>query len=111
MTDTIFHKILRRELPADIVYEDEQVLAIKDIYPKAATHILFIPKEFVASIADITPATAHLPGVLIARAQEFAKQNGIDGYKLLFNVGAEGGQKFFYLHLHFLSEQVRSKSR
>lgn len=104
-TDTIFHRILRKELPADIVYEDDDVLAFKDIHPKAPTHLLFIPKRFVASIADVTPETADLPGMLIAKAKEFAEQHAIDGYKLTFHVGKGGGQEVFYLHLHFLSQK------
>lgn len=102
---TIFHKIRDRDVPADIVFEDDDVLAFTDIRPKAATHLLFIPKHFVASIADVTPETAHLPGMLILKAQRFAKEKGIDGYKLTFHVGAGGGQEVPYLHLHFLSEQ------
>lgn len=105
MNDTIFHKILRREIPATVVYEDENVLAFWDIHPKATTHLLFIPKSFVASIQDITPETAHLPGLLILTAQKFAREKGIDGYTLTFHVGKGGGQEVFYLHLHFLSEQ------
>ena len=102
---TIFHKIRDKEIPADIVYEDDEVLAFKDIHPKAPTHLLFIPKHFVASIADITPKTAHLPGLLILTAQKFAAKKGIVGYKLTFHVGKEGGQEVAYVHLHFLSEQ------
>ena len=101
---TIFHRILARKIPADIVYEDEEVLAFKDIHPKAPTHLLFIPKQFVASIADVTPETAHLPGLLVLKAQKFAREKGIDGYKLTFHVGKGGGQEVMYLHLHFLSE-------
>lgn len=103
MSDTIFHRILRKEIPASVVYEDDDVLAFKDIHPKAPTHLLFIPKHFVASIADVTPETAHIPGLLILKAQAFAKEKGIDGYKLTFHVGKDGGQEVFYLHLHFLS--------
>ncbi len=103
-SDTIFHKILRREIPAQIVHEDDEVLVFKDIYPKAPTHLLFIPKQFVASVADITDETSHLPGLLILKAQKFAKEKGIDGYKLTFHVGRGGGQEVMYLHLHFLSE-------
>ncbi len=102
---TIFHKIIDKEIPASIVYEDEDVLAFKDIHPKAPTHLLFIPKHFVASIADVTPETAHLPGMLILKAQRFAKEKGIAGYKLTFHVGKEGGQEVMYLHLHLLSDQ------
>ena len=102
---TLFHKIRDKELPATIVYEDDEVLAFKDIHPKAATHLLFIPKHFVASIAEVTPETAHIPGMLILKAQQFAKQKRIDGYKLTFHVGKGGGQEVMYLHLHMLSEQ------
>lgn len=106
--DTIFHKILRYEIPATVVYEDDEVMAFKDIHPKAPTHLLFIAKkdtDFVPSIADLTDATTHVPGLLIRKAQAFAKEQGIEGYQLKFNVGKGGGQEVFYLHLHFLSEQ------
>ncbi len=109
MEPTIFHRILNKEIPATVAYEDDEVLAFKDIHPKAPTHLLFIPKHFVASIADVTPATAHLPGLLILKAQEFAKKKGISGYKLTFHVGKGGGQEVFYLHLHFLSDQPFEK--
>lgn len=103
---TIFHKIIDKEIPSAVVYEDDEVLAFRDINPKAVTHLLFIPKHFVASIADVTPETAYIPGMLILKAQRFAKKKGIDGYKLTFHVGKGGGQEVPYLHLHFLSEQI-----
>ena len=105
---TIFHKIRDGEISAEVVYEDEHVLGFKDIHPQAPTHLLFIPrkdKDFVPSIADLTEITAHVPGMLIRTAQLFAKEQGIEGYKLVFHVGKEGGQEVFYLHLHFLSKQ------
>lgn len=105
---TIFHKIRDGEVSAETLFEDTEVLVFKDIHPKAPTHLLFIPKkeeDFVASIADLTEETRHVPGMLIEKAQQFAKKNGIDGYKLSFNVGKDGGQEVFYLHLHFLSSQ------
>ena len=109
MTDsTLFHKIRDREIPATIVLENDDVLAFKDIHPKAPTHILFIAKkdsDFVPSIADVTEVTAHVPLLLIRAAQQFAKEQGIDGYQIRFHVGKGGGQEVFYLHLHFLSEQ------
>ena len=104
-SDTVFHKIIRKEIPAKVAYEDDDILVFHDIHPKANTHLLFIPKHFVASIADITPETAHIPGMLIVKAQKFAKEQGIDGYKLTFHVGKGGGQEVFYLHLHFLSDK------
>lgn len=103
---TIFHKILAKEIPADVVYEDGEVLAFKDIHPRAPTHLLFIPKTFIGSIADVTEETAHIPGMLILKAKEFASRNGIDGYKLTFHVGKGGGQEVMYLHLHLLADKV-----
>jgi histidine triad (HIT) family protein len=105
METTIFHKIIKGEVPADIVYQDDDVMAIKDINPKAPTHILFLPKTFVSSIADVTDATADIPGMLILKAKAFAESKGIDGYKLVFHVGSGGGQEVFYLHLHLLSQK------
>ncbi len=108
MSDTIFHRIVRKEIPATVLCEDDEVLAFKDIHPKAPTHLLFIPKHFIESIAHVTPETAHIPGMLILKAQKFAAEKGIVGYKLQFNVGKEGGQEVPYLHLHFLSDKVLS---
>lgn len=102
--DTVFDKILRGELPATVVYEDDDVLGFLDIHPKAPTHVLFIPKVFCASVATATGDHAHLPGLLVQKAREFAVQKGIDGYKLSFNVGEGGGQEVPYLHLHFLAQ-------
>jgi histidine triad (HIT) family protein len=109
MEETIFHRILKKELPADIVYEDKDVLAFKDINPKAPTHVLFVPKRFVASIMDISEETADIPGMLILKAKEFAMNNELDGYKLTFHVGKGGGQEVFYLHLHLLSQKALPK--
>jgi histidine triad (HIT) family protein len=109
MEPTIFHRILAKEIPADIVYEDDEVLAFKDIHPKAPTHLLFIPKEFIPSISDVTEETAHIPGMLILKAKEFAASNGLDGYKLTFHVGKGGGQEVFYLHLHLMSSKALPK--
>jgi histidine triad (HIT) family protein len=86
------------------------VLAFKDIHPKAPTHILFVPKRFVASISDVTEETADIPGMLVLKAKEFAAKNGLDGYKLTFHVGKGGGQEVFYLHLHLLSQKELSTS-
>lgn len=105
MEDTVFHKILRRELPSKVAFEDDDVLVIHDIHPKAPTHLLFLPKRFVASVATVDASTEGLPGMLILKAKKFADERGIPGYKLTFHVGKEGGQEVDYLHLHFLSEQ------
>lgn len=106
MEHTIFHRILDREIPATIVYEDDAVLGFKDIHPQATTHLLFIPKTFVESIAQVTPETEHIPGMLILTAKRFAQEQGIDGYTLKFHTGKHGGQEVPYLHLHFLSPQA-----
>ena len=105
---TIFHKIIAGEIPCEMVYETDEVLGFNDIHPKAPTHVLFVAKreeDFVPSIMDLTDETAHVPCKLIHAAQEFAKEKGIDGYKLTFHCGAKGGQEVFYLHLHFMSQQ------
>lgn len=105
MEHTVFHKILAKEIPADIVYEDDDVLAFRDIRPAASTHILFIPKVFVESVAHATGDAEPIPGMLIQRARKFAEEKGISGYKLQFNVGKDGGQEVPYIHLHLLSQQ------
>lgn len=106
---TIFHDIRDGKIPSDKVYEDEDVLVFKDINPKAPTHLLLIPKkdeDFVPSIIDLTEETAHVPAMLIRKAQALAKEKGIDGYRLTFHCGPGGGQEVFYLHLHLLSQQT-----
>jgi histidine triad (HIT) family protein len=105
MEDTIFHKILRKEIPSTIAYEDDDVLVIHDIHPRAPLHLLFLPKRFVASVATLDASTKDIPGMLINKAKEFADEKGIRGYKLTFHVGKEGGQEIDYLHLHFMSEK------
>jgi histidine triad (HIT) family protein len=102
---TIFHKIRDGEVPSERLYDDDDCFVIKDIHPKAKTHLLFLPKAFVASITDVTAETGHIPGMLILKAKMLAERHGIKGYKLTFHVGKGGGQEVFYLHLHFLSEE------
>ena len=109
MDDTIFHRIRDKKAPADIVYEDDDVFVIRDIHPKAPTHLLFIPKTFVASVAHAEGDTEHVPGMLIKKAKAFAKKNDVHGYKLTFHVGKEGGQEVDYIHLHFLAQQEMKK--
>ena len=107
--ETVFHKIINRTAPADIVYEDNDVIAFRDISPKAPTHLLFCPKIFVPSLIDLGEGTQYLPGMLILKARDFALANHIDGYKIIFHVGKAGGQEVFYLHLHFLAQQEIKK--
>ena len=104
MTDTIFSKIIKREIPADILYEDDDVLAFRDVSPKAPTHFLVIPKLEIPTINDIQPNQAALIGKMVLTAQQLAKQEGIaeKGYRLVMNCNEDGGQTVFHIHLHVL---------
>ncbi|RME28001.1 MAG: histidine triad nucleotide-binding protein [Deltaproteobacteria bacterium] len=101
---TIFQKIIDREIPADIVFEDDEVLAFRDVNPQAPTHILVIPKKPIVSVAEAGPADAALLGRLLLVAAEIARQQGLEegGYRLVTNVGRDGGQSVFHLHVHLL---------
>lgn len=102
--DTIFGKIIRREIPATIVYETETVLAFRDISPQAPTHIVIIPKEPLVNLAHATPKHREILGDLMLAAAEVARQEGLedDGYRVVTNIGRHGGQTVFHLHLHLL---------
>jgi len=101
---TIFSKIIAREIPADIVYEDDLVLAFRDINPQAPTHILLIPKKEIPTANDVTAEDEPALGRLFTAAAKIASQEGIaaDGYRLLVNCNAHGGQEVFHLHMHIL---------
>ncbi len=105
MSDTLFGKIVRREVPADIVYEDEDVLAFNDISPQAPLHVLFIPKKPLATIDDARSDDALLLGRLMLAAASYARAQGVaaDGYRLVVNCNAHGGQTVFHLHVHLLA--------
>jgi len=102
---TIFHKIIRREIPADIVYEDDTLIAFKDIAPQAPTHILFVPKERFETLNAIPDARTDVVGQLAAAATRYAKAQGFaeDGYRLVMNCNGDGGQTVFQIHLHLLA--------
>lgn len=100
--DCIFCKITNKEVPADIAYEDDQVMVFKDIRPSAPVHYLSVPKEHVASIAHLEDNHRDLIAVIIYAAKKVAEAKGLKGYKLVFNVGREGGQVIDHLHLHLL---------
>ncbi|MBI5414564.1 histidine triad nucleotide-binding protein [Candidatus Peregrinibacteria bacterium] len=102
MEKTIFQKIIDREIPAKIEYEDEDVIVIHDIHPKAPVHLLVIPKKMIPTVMDATEVDEELMGKLIFTAKNVAKKLGLSGYKLLFNVGKEGGQVVPHVHLHLL---------
>ncbi len=104
MSETIFGKIIKREIPADILYEDDEVLAFSDVNPEAPVHFLVIPKQPIATINDIQPDQAELIGKMVLAAQKVVKQKNIadDGYRLVMNCNEEGGQVVFHLHMHVL---------
>lgn len=101
--DTIFSKIIRREIPADIVYEDDLALAFKDINPQAPVHILVIPKKPLPKLADAESNDHALMGHLLLTVKRVAEQAGLsNGYRVVINNGADGGQTVDHLHLHIL---------
>ena len=103
-SDCLFCAIADGEIPADIVHNDELVIAFRDINPKAPTHILLIPKEHVASVADVGDEHAAMLADLLQAAAHLARTEGIDqsGWRLIANVGPDAGQEVFHLHLHLL---------
>ncbi|GAA0699125.1 histidine triad (HIT) family protein [Dyella sp. SG562] len=105
MADTIFGKIIRREIPADIVYEDEDVLAFRDLNPQAPVHVLFVPKRAIASLDEAQPGDAELLGKLLLAAAAYAREQGLakDGYRTVINCNEHGGQTVFHLHVHLLA--------
>ena len=103
MSETIFGKIIAKELPADIVYEDERALAFRDINPAAPVHVLVIPKIPIPRLCDADDGHQSLLGHLMWVAKEVAAQEGIgEAFRLIVNNGAEAGQTVFHLHLHVL---------
>ena len=104
--DTIFHKIIRRELPADIVFEDEHVIGFRDIAPQAPVHVLFVPKTVdIATLDDLQPSQAGIVGQLALAAAAYARREGYaaDGYRIVMNCNDHGGQTVFQIHLHLLA--------
>lgn len=103
--DTIFDKIIRREIPADIVYETDDMLGFKDINPQAPVHVLFIPKKRIPTVNDLRDTDAELVGKLFLAARDYARQIGVadDGYRLVMNCNTHGQQTVPHIHLHFLA--------
>jgi histidine triad (HIT) family protein len=113
MAETIFSKIIRHELPADIVYEDDDIVAFRDISPQAPVHVLVIPREEIATVNDIQPGQAELIGKMVLTAQKIAADEGIaeDGFRLVINCNRHGCQEVFHLHLHLIGgRQLRGIS-
>jgi histidine triad (HIT) family protein len=108
MSENLFLKIIRREIPAEIVYETDEVLAFKDVNPQAPVHLLIIPKMHIRTINDIEPQHSELVGRLFMAAAEIARQEGISeqGYRVVMNCNAAAGQTVFHIHLHLLGGRV-----
>lgn len=102
--ETIFSKIIRREIPSDIVYQDELVTAFRDIRPQASTHILIVPNKLIPTANDVTTEDEAALGRLFTVAAKIARQEGIaeDGYRLLVNCNRHGGQEVYHLHMHLI---------
>ena len=102
--ETIFSKIIRKEIPADIVYQDDLVTAFRDINPRAPTHILIIPNNLIPTVDDVTPEDEQVLGRLFTAASKIARAEGIaeDGYRLIVNCRRHGGQEVYHLHMHLL---------
>ncbi|MCY4641832.1 MAG: histidine triad nucleotide-binding protein [Gammaproteobacteria bacterium] len=104
MSDTIFAKIISREIPAEIVFEDDLCLAFHDVSPQAPTHILVIPKTPIARLADTTDEDQALLGHLLLKTREIAENLGFgDAYRVVINNGEQAGQTVFHLHIHLLA--------
>ena len=99
---TIFTKIINKEIPADIVYEDEFCLAFKDIKPQAPVHILLIPKKEIPSSQEIKKEDQNLMGHLMVKIPEIAKKLNLSTYRLVLNTGLDAGQTVFHIHIHIL---------
>jgi histidine triad (HIT) family protein len=102
VSDCIFCRIVAGEIPSKKVYEDDRVFAFEDISPKAPTHVLVVPKEHVARLADVPPGGEALLGALARRAAAIAKDRGLSDFRLVANNGEGAGQSVFHLHFHLL---------
>lgn len=100
----LFCKIVNSEIPAKIVYNDQQIIAFADIAPQAPTHLLIVPKKHISTINDIKSDDVELIGKIILTAKELAKEHNLSetGYRLVYNTNADGGQEIYHIHLHLL---------
>jgi histidine triad (HIT) family protein len=105
MADTLFGKIIRREIPAEIVHEDEHVLAFRDIQPQAPVHVLFVPKAAKATLDELAVGDEAYIGRLVVAAAAYARREGFakSGYRIVVNCNADGGQSVYHIHLHLLA--------
>lgn len=105
MADCLFCKIVAGEITGTIVYQDDRLVAIKDVNPQAPSHVLIVPRRHIATLNDLTPADDALVGEMIRRAAAIAKEQGHGdrGYRTVFNCNADAGQSVFHIHLHLLA--------
>lgn len=110
MPDDLFLKIINREIPADIIYETDEILAFRDISPQAPVHVLLIPKEHIATMNDLQDQHQALIGKLFLAATEIARKEGLadDGYRVVMNCNQAGGQAVYHIHLHLLGGRQMS---
>ncbi|MEK7629833.1 MAG: HIT domain-containing protein [Patescibacteria group bacterium] len=108
--DCLFCKIIKKEISAELLYEDDSVVAFKDIKPSAPVHYLIVPKEHIQSIIHLEGNHKEIISKLIFTAKELAKKTKLTGYKLFFNVGREGGQLIDHLHLHLLGGWAKNEA-
>ncbi|MBD3610961.1 MAG: histidine triad nucleotide-binding protein [Hydrogenovibrio crunogenus] len=99
---SIFSKIIDREIPSEIVYEDEKCIVINDINPKARIHLLVIPKKPIATLFDLAPEDKDLMGHMMLLLPQLAQSQGLDGFKTQIHTGESGGQEVFHIHIHLL---------
>ena len=104
MSDDLFLKIINREIPADIIYETDDILAFRDINPQAPLHALIIPKQHIATMNALEPEHSELIGKLFLAAREIAESEGVaeNGYRVVMNCNQDGGQAVYHIHLHIL---------
>ena len=105
MSDCLFCRIIAREIPGQIVYEDDEVVVLKDINPQAPLHVLIVPRRHIATLNDLVPGDDGLIGSMFRRAALLAKEHGYAerGYRTVFNTNREAGQSVFHIHLHLLA--------
>jgi histidine triad (HIT) family protein len=107
MKDCLFCQIIAGVIPKEFVYQDEEAVAFRDLNPQGKTHLLIVPRKHISSIKEMEEEDQSLIGHLFWVAKKLAEKENLVGYNLVFNVGEEGGQQIFHLHLHLLSPEVK----
>lgn len=102
--DSIFTKILNKEIPSDIVHEDDKCFVINDINPQAKTHLLVIPKKPIPTLFDLKPEDKDVMGHMMLLLPQLAQAKGLDGFKTMIHTGKSGGQEVFHIHIHLLGD-------